>query len=341
MSIVVRIGQNIIMKEPCTVFSMGTGQQYLYQAYNNPNPYPNPNPYSNSMPYSNNNGQNTQINQLQIRPKWELSQQVNPESQKGISTKIEILNKILNSYFTEDSKNEAETIILNRLVEEVAIQKQSDITGRQEDFDSFTKLITILCSVDFKDYSSFANMTREQYESMNQSTKSYLIQQIKKNKVDLIANLNLDLDANSSSSSSSSINKTFSSNYGTHSGEFNKFRTMINVPNVPDEHCKYYLQQGYNDLNKAVEKYFQNSYTTNILSLKFIYDNNKESMHYFNFTARPIEFNEKVRCDFPSMMVFKFYTMDGQEVNTTSSKIKCVGGFHFANGTAIKVKEIK
>lgn len=340
MSIVVKIGQNTIMKEPCTIFSMGTAQQYLFQALRNQNPYQNSNPYPNPMPSQSNNVPISQSNQLQIRPKWQSNGQINTDSYKTLSSKIEVLNKILNSFFVEETKDDSESKILNRLIEEVAMQKNSDMNDKQEDFDSFQKLISFLSSVDFKDYSTFANMTREQYASMNPSTKAYLIQEIKQNKIELIANLNLNMD-NHPSSTSSLMNKTFSSNSDTYSGEYNKFRTMINVPNVPDEHCKYYLNQELNDLNKAVEKYFQNTYTTNVLSLKFIYENGKESIHYFNFTAKPIEFHEKVRCDFPSMMSFKFYTMDNQEVNTISSKIKCVGGFHFANGTPIKVKEIK
>lgn len=271
-----------------------------------------------------------------------------------ISTKIGVLDKILKLYF-DDQTNQLMTDEDKEIADiegEIIKQKGAINAYKSNDYNTFKVLSNFISSFEVDNINSEPNscldISPEQYDSLSDIEKQNILDYIHKYKTDLISILNINTedkeDKKYVSSSPSKVIVTYEAKSTYDSKKFNLFRMYVDNMNLPDEHVAHYLNSNVTNLVQAIEKYFQNSYQLVEITLYFVYEETtlivtkKEVKHFFSFVASVDELFNQVKVDFPRLVNYRLFALNGKEIIRNNPKIKFVGALHLLNKSVIKVK---
>lgn len=329
--LIVNIGSTCILKEPLMIFEGGTK---LTCSTKDIRPQ-----YQPIKP------------DLTVKPKFNYPQckiiNQQQETMNKIRTKTEILDKILNLYFGKSDYNE---VFENQLITNI----QADIIeqNQNEDFISFQKLISILSFETKDDYTFYSTMTTAQYENLTSYQRYFLINSISKVKYPILmehikifapnpspviqSNSGNEIKQQQPNSINKKDNKTF---YDIQTEQNETFRRYVNNPELSEEQIKTYVNVCNGDILKGVDIYFQTIFKLSMLTLRYIYYNNEEIVHYFSFTAEVIELNNAVKEDRPFIDEFSLFTFNKKEIDIEGDPRRLVGTLDLINNSALIVKE--
>ncbi len=121
--------------------------------------------------------------------------------------------------------------------------------------------------------------------------------------------------------------------------KLNIFRLMIDDQLILDKEISNYLNEECKNVDDAVNKYYQNLYGTENLTLTFSYPelNNLSVVYNFNFISDISDLFKKAIIHYPFTSNVHLFTNNKEILIDNKNKIKCIGSLKLENNSVIFV----
>ena len=364
-------GKNIFHENLSNLKSLSNSNEPRTNINNNYPSFPDNNSNINSF----NDKKQQLYDNFDVLPKFianKTMQKENKELTVKILKKKVIFEKMVNTYFSENYNSYIQS--LNQIESEINGQEMTFGYAEKTDYDGFKDMLNFINENNTNEnINQMQNMTLEDYLKISNENKNEIYNAIFNNRFAFNERLNLvgyynnilmkkkmnnrnqmqNKNYNTRNSMSNNLNNNMNINMNMNDNINNRkkrmgssavtkekiklFKILVGNPQIPDSHVITYFDPMNPNVKLAAEKYFRNTYQSDILTLFYYYPEKKQTkVHKFRFTCEVKELFMAAQDDYMSMDIPKLFTESGKEI-VDNKIIKCVGGLNIANNSKIKV----
>lgn len=370
-----KMGKKAVFKEPLTMLKAIGTRNFQNKSVANPS-------FNNNNNNRNNSNSKYQKKKsffgMDVIPRFIANQnmrEMGQELTERLLKKKIILTRLKNSsYFSNYDLFFTNSI--KQIENEINGEKASSEFSKSKDFEGFKQMVSIINEYDPNHNStidSLQNISLEDYNSINNETKTEILKAISLNKPIFGEQLNLrcydthaenpylDKEAvkrvNRAKETKKLLQQINQPQYQPRviknpgddfstvkpppitSEQISLFKMFVGNSRIPDGHVVSYFDIFNPRVILAAENYFRNLYGAEKLTLNYYYPTRPQPgprQHQFRFTSDIKELYMAAQDDFLSMDKPCLYLDNGKEI-VFDKKIKCIGALNLSNNSNIKV----